>query len=298
MTPVNEPAVELIESGESTVDRFVIRPLLEMWDRVVEHTPSIATAIIVLLILWLVARIARGSVTRVLGMSKVDRLLRDTRLERIMSSFQDGFTLSRAVAYFVYVAILVVAWMTAADIVGLPAVRNVFVSVLGYLPKLGAALLVFAIGGYIASSARKAVAAAFSEVKSSYAHALEGLTEFLLLILVATIALDTLGANMTLITSNITLLLGAATLTLVLLFIWSMRRPAEEIIANYYLRRMVSIGDQIVLNEEAGTIMAFTPLGVLVRDPQEDERFIPARHLLEGLRCTQRARPVAVESTE
>jgi hypothetical protein len=69
-----------------------------------------------------------------------------------------------------------------------------------------------------------------------------------------------------------------------------MRRPAEEIIANYYLRRMINPGDRINLGDVEGTVEAFTGIGVLLRDSKGAERFVPARHVLDGLTCTGRAR--------
>jgi len=53
------------------------------------------------------------------------------------------------------------------------------------------------------------------------------------------------------------------------LFAWAMRRPAEEIIANYYLRRLVRIGDQVTLGNVEGTADRFAALGLVLNRPSE-----------------------------
>jgi hypothetical protein len=89
------------------------------------------------------------------------------------------------------------------------------------------------------------------------------------------------------------MIIGVGLVSIAFLFSWSMRRPAEEIIANYYLRRMVSPGDRVQLGEIEGTIESFTPIGVLLRDASGTERFVPARNILDGLACSGRARRAA-----
>lgn len=291
----NEPDV-VAESGESAsaVQEFIIRPLENMWDKVVEHVPSVATALIVLLGMWIVARILRASVGRVLGMTKLDASLADTRVGAMLEAFSEDFTPSKALAYVVYIGAMLMAWTTASEILGLHAVKDTLDAVLGYVPKLVSALLVVALGGYLASVARRSVAAVMSEVRSPFGRTLESLTEGFLLVVVGTVAVDVLGVDVSIVTSNLTVLIGAVLVTLAFLFAWSMRKPAEEIIANYYLRRLVSIGDRVELGEISGIVSQFTPIGVVVLDDDDEERFVPARHILAGVKRSERATPESV----
>ena len=276
---------QAIAAPSSTLDRFVVEPLLLLWDRIVAHLPAVATGIMVLVVLIILAKLARAALQKILAMSRLDRAMADTRLSKALSAFQKGFTPSSAIAYIVYLAVLLVAWTTAADIVGLQAVRDTLSAILGYLPRLISALLVITIGGYIASGASRTVLAILREVRHPLARLLAGLTELLLMIVVCTLAIDVLGADMTLITSNLTALVAIVAITVAFLFAWSMRRPAEEIIANYYLRRMLRVGDRVEVGGHRGSVVAFQPLGVIiVGEDSEAQHFIPAHHVLNGLR--------------
>ena len=275
------------------VGRVAFGPLEALWQATVEHAPAMLSALGLLVVMWIVARVVRAIVARVLRMTRLDAMTEKTQLGRLLRAFDGELTLSRAIAALVYAALLLMGFMSAADLLGLAAVREALAGALGYVPRLISAVFVLAVGGFVASAAGRAVGAMLREVRSPYAGPLESGTEVALMVVSAAIAVDLLGADISFLTANLSLIIGVVLVTLAFLFSWSMRRPAEEIIANYYLRRMVNPGDRIRLGEVEGTIESFTPIGVLVRDPSGAERFVPARHLLAGMSVAGRARRAA-----
>jgi len=160
--------------------------------------------------------------------------------------------------------------------------------VLAYLPRLGSGLAMLAVGGYVAGIAGRAVGTILKELKSPYAGMAESVTETLILLLTVTVTANALGADLSFVTQNLMLIVGVLVVTGAFLFGWSMRRPAEEIIANYYLRRLVNVGDKVKLNEIEGTVERFAALGLLLRDESGQEHFVPARFIMNGL---ERAKP-------
>ena len=278
------------ETTRSTLDQFVLEPLRNLWDQVVEHLPAVATSVLVLVALLIVARLVRSALMRVLRVSNLDEALAKTRIHTILNAFQKGLTPSRAIAYLAYFGVVILAWMTAADIIGLDAVRATLQAVLAYLPNLFSALLVLTLGGWLAGLASRAVGATMNELRTPYGRLLAGLTELVLLVVVVTLALDALGANVTIITSNLTIIVATSAVTVGFLFAWSMRQPAEQIIANYYARRMLQVGDRVSVGDAEGTVEAFTPVGVIVTDNVGVEHFVAARTLFSGLKRSARAK--------
>lgn len=287
----------LLETGEPAAGLGAVRVALEpasaLWAAAVEHAPAMLSATGLLLVLWLVARVARAVVTRLLGMTRLDAATEKTQVGKLLRAFDASLTLSRALATLVYLAIVLMAFMSAADLLGLRTVREALGAALAYVPRLISVIIVVGVGGWIASAARRAVGAMLKEMRSPYAGALEALAEGTLLVVVVAIAIDMLGVDISFLTANLSIIIAVLLVTIAFLFAWSMRRPAEEIIANYYLRRMVAPGDRISLGQVEGTIESFTPLGVILRDARGEERFVPARNVLDGLACTGRARRAA-----
>ena len=264
-----------------------------LWGSIVEHAPSMLSALGLLLLMWLVARLTRALVARVLRMTRLDAITEKTQLGKLLRAFDAEMTLSKAIAALVHLAIMLMAFMSAADLLGLGAVREALGAALSYVPRLISVVFVLGVGGFLASAARRAVGAMLKELRSPYAGPLETITEVALLVVSAAISVDLLGVDISFLTANLSLIIGVVLVTLAFLFSWSMRRPAEEIIANYYLRRMVSPGDRITLGEVEGTIEGFSPIGVMIRDAAGTEHFVPARNLLDGLSCSGRARKAA-----
>src|SRR5262245_8148876 len=123
-------------------ERFVKQPAEQALAEVVRRAPTLGSALLVLFALWLVARAVRAVTARLLKLSKLDPLIQDTWLGRILSGLGDGLTPSKAIASLLYLAILMMAIAAAADILGLTAVKNAMTAALGYVPRLVSALCV------------------------------------------------------------------------------------------------------------------------------------------------------------
>lgn len=279
-----------LASEGAPVAEAALGPVEALWTAIVAHAPAMLSAFGLLLVMWLVARLARALVTRLLGMTRLDAATEKTQVGKLLRAFDAKMTLSRAIAALVHLAIVLMAFMSAADLLGLGTVREALGSALSYVPRLISVIIVLGVGGYLASVARRAAGAMLKEMRSPYAGPLETITEVALLVITVAVGVDMLGVDISFLTANLSIIIAVGLVTIAFLFSWSMRKPAEEIIANYYLRRMVGPGDRIVLGEVEGTIESFTPIGVMLRDAKGEEHFVPARNVLGGLTCSGRAR--------
>lgn len=270
------------------VSALLVDPAARVWQEIVTRAPTLGSAIGLVFALWIVAKIARAATTRLLSVTRLDAAVKQTFLGRILAGLSEGLTASKALGTLVYAVILLLALSAAADILGLTAVQNALAGVLAYLPRLGSGLAMLAVGGYVAGVAARAIGTVLKELKSPYAGMAESVTETVILLLTITVTANALGADLSFVTQNLMLIVGVLVVTGAFLFGWSMRRPAEEIIANYYLRRLVNVGDKVKLNDVEGTVERFAALGLLLRDDSGQEHFIPARFILNGL---ERAKP-------
>ncbi len=256
-------------------------------ESVAEYAPSVGSAIFVFVALWLVARVVRSVVKRVLQMTPLDKVVSETRLGRMLQAFREDATPSWAVAYLAYLAILLMAVTSTAEALGIEAAKTAVLAALGYLPKVVSALLIVAIGSIVASSLGRLVGAFFAEFRGGRTKMFEAPVEMGLMLIVALIALESLGVDVSFITSNLSVFVVVMLVLVAFLMAWSMRKPAEEIIANYYLRQLVRVGDDVKLEQTQGVVERFVPLGVMLRDASGKQHFVPARHVLDGLQRSQ-----------
>jgi len=256
-----------------------------------EHGPTLLSALAVVLGGWVAALIVRSVLTRVLAALHLDRALEGTRLATVIGALGKDFGPARLIAQLAYYTLLLVTLNTAAGQLGLVGLQRALDAAVGYLPKTFSALALLAVGAFVASAAKRSVGAVLRELRNPLAGLAETGTEAAILLIVTLLSLDALGVNLTFITGNLTLLLGAVLVVVVFLSCWAMRHPAEELIANYYLRRMLSVGDHVQTKTHQGTVLEFVPLGILLRDATGDEHFVPARELVGGLRRRQGMKP-------
>ena len=273
-----------IDSSLAPSWRFLAAPAERVWQVIAAHAPAVGGAAALVFGLWIAARIARTVTARLLGLTRIDSALEGTWFARILGGVADGMTPSKALASLVYLAILIMALAGAADVLGLTAVQAALSSALSYVPKLASGVAALAIGGYAASAAGRGVGGALKELKSPFAGIAQSLVESIIMLVTITVAVNALGADLSFITSNLVVIFSIIAVTAAFLFCWSMRRPAEDIIANYYLRRMVRIGDELAFGQVEGKVERFAALGLFLRDESGLEHFVPARHVFEGLR--------------
>lgn len=258
---------------------------------VIAHAPSVLTGLAILLVGWLASRAVRALVRRMLVAARIDSVVEGTRVEALLSALGKTWTASRVVAQLVYLTLIVLTLNTAAGYWGLSALQNSLAAAVGFLPKALSAIALFGGGAYLAGVAKRSVGAVLRELRNPAAGVLEALTEGGILLVVALVALDLLGANLSFITANLTLVVGAVLVVVVFLGCYAMRSPAEELVANYYIRRMLSVGDHVRTKTLEGTVLEFVPLGLILRDATGDEHFLPARELIGGLRRRQGLKP-------
>lgn len=254
---------------------------------VLERGPTLFTGLLIVLGGWLAAKIVRAVLRRVLTALRLDRALSGTRLATVIGALGEGFGPAQLLAALAYYTVLLIALDTAAGQLGLVGIQRALSGAVSYLPKVFSALALLSVGAYVASSAKKSVGAVLRELRNPLAGLAETAAELGTLLIVTLLSLEVLGVNLAFITGNLTLLLGAALVVVVFLSCWAMRHPAEELIANYYLRRMLSVGDHVQTKTHQGTVLEFVPLGLMLRDATGDEHFVPARELMAGLRRRQ-----------
>jgi hypothetical protein len=257
---------------------------------IADYAPSVGSALLVFVALWLLARVVRGVVKRLLQMTPLDKVVSETRLGRMLQAFREDATPSWAVANLAYIAILLMAVTSAAEALGITAAQTAVLAALGYLPKIISALLIVAIGSVAASAIGRLVGAFFSEFRGGRSKMFEAPIEMALMVVVGLVALESLGLDVSFITSNLSVFVVVFLVLVAFLMAWSMRRPAEEIIANYYLRQMVRVGEDITLEDTRGVVERFVPLGIMLRDAQGNEHFVPARRILSGLQRAKASR--------
>lgn len=199
--------------------------------------PRVLIAIGLLVIGWLIARGVRWVVVRGLRLARLETAAERTGLDDFLLRGGVRFTIVTLVGETIYWGILLVFALAVFDLLGLAMSQDVVERLGGYVPNLGAALMVLIFGSLLARFARGVVVAYLNNVGFKETASVGLLVHGALIAFVVILALEQLGMAVTLLTSAFQLAFGGLCLGLALAFGLGGRAWAESILERTRNRR-------------------------------------------------------------
>ena len=254
--------------------------LVAMWAEIVAFLPNLAAAVVILLVGYLVARIAAAVVRRLLVVVGFDRLSKRTGLADMLSRINVDKTPSHILGRIVFWILMLTFLLSASESLGLERLSATIDSLVQYLPRVLGAVFILAIGLFAATFARDAVRAGAETVDSRHAKALGQTTYLLLAVIAAALAIGQLELETQLLTIAITVVMAAAGIAAALAFGLGARETAANLLAGAYLRDTYPPGTRVGVGELEGEIKAVDPLNTVLAVGDDAEAIVPNSMLL------------------
>lgn len=215
---------------QNQVDIFV-ESLNQFWLQMVIFIPKLLAVIVILFFGWLLAKLARMGVKRLLDVTQFDKFAQKSGLEAFMTHGNYNLTLSSIISQVVYWLVIILFVVAGANTLGLNEVANMLQQLAGYLPRIIVAILVVIFGTLLARFINRLVFAWLYSIKFSHALTVSTTTEYGIQILAVFVALEQLGIGMQLLHSLFVIVFGAIFLALALAFGLGGRDWAAKVIA-------------------------------------------------------------------
>lgn len=247
----------------------------ELVQRVTAFIPNLLGAAVLLLLGWLLARLSRVSIRKLIGLA-LGRLSKTLAIGNALDKTGLSHTipsLTGAIAYWIIVAFFAAA---AIEQLELAVATNLVSQLAFYLPRvLLGLLLVFAavLAGNIAHNAisRAAASAGFTQ------GALLGRAAEVVIVLIGlVIGAGQAGIESTLFTVVIAAFVGSIVGAAALAFALGARPMVGNMIGSHYLSKMYSVGQTVRIAGFEGRILEFNQTGVLL-ESVEGRVLVPAR---------------------
>src|SRR5690606_4245700 len=159
--------------------------------------------------------------------------------------------------------------VVAADMLQLTMVSQMVKNLIEYLPKFFIAVLIFAVGTYLASQAKKLVQNLLKSFDSNGSKAVGGIVFYLIFIFVSITALNQAGVNTEIISNNDSLILGAILTTLTIAVGLGPRDIVYILNLGFYTKKNLEIGMKIKIGEETGVIEAIDNICLVLKTETE-----------------------------
>lgn len=232
----------------------------------IDRSPSLLLAAVVLLVGWLLARLVRWIITRMSAVGRLEALAERTGVGKVLRrGGMNGLgMLFGAIAFW---GVILLTVMLAAEVLGMTPVIEGIERVFAYLPTLLAALSVFVFGYWLADKARF-VMGAMGEAMGIGGGRVIGRVLFVVILLFLSItALNVAGVDTTLITSNILIVVGSLFVAFSIAYGFAAKEILANILSSYYGKDRFKPGMRIRINGEEGIIERIDSISITLRGP-------------------------------
>lgn len=242
--------------------------------------PRLLGAIIILLLGWLLARVASRVVSGVLKAARFNKLADRIQATEMLHRANIQLTASELLGRFVYWLLLLVVIITTADTLGWSAVSREISKLLGYLPQLLSAIVFFIVGIYIATFVRDIVSGATRTLGISAGRIVSTVVYALLFLLVLLTTLEQAGMDTSILTSNLLLIVGAVMAAAAISYGFASRVLLSNILASFFSRKNVQLGQIVEIEGERGKVVEINNIAIVLQTNTKEKLIIPAQDFI------------------
>ncbi|WP_339791012.1 MAG: mechanosensitive ion channel family protein [Imperialibacter sp.] len=259
--------------------QIALGSLLALSQKLMTELPRIFGAILLIIIGWAIAKIVSFAIKKALTAIKFDKLTEKINADEMLAKAKINITPSAVVSKFVYWIILLLFFVTASDTLGWIVVSQSIGDLIAYLPKLFSAIIIFLIGLYIANFIRKGLKGIFDSFSVASGSIVSSFAFYVILVIVTLTALSQAGIDTTIITSNVTLILGGIMLSFALSFGLGSRDVLANILSSYYTKNNFEAGQKIRIGTSEGEIEKIDNISCVLKT-KTGKVVIPVKRLI------------------
>ena len=196
--------------------------------KITAFLPALIGAIIIFVVGWIIARLVRLAVEKLLKLVRFDKATEKTGVREFLKKGDIVKAPSEIIGSLVYWFIMILVIIASLDALGLPIVSDLLNSIFLYMPNVVAAIIVLVLGFLLGNLLSAVVRTAASNAGLKNAEGLGKLALYAIVFFSGAIALIQLGIGEDIVVSAFGFVFGAAALALALAFGLGGRDVAAE----------------------------------------------------------------------
>ncbi len=169
------------------------------------------------------------------------------------------------VKWFVILIFIVVG----SELLQLDMISSGISNIISVLPKVFSAVLIFVIGVYLASLVRTAMGSVMKSLGEGVANIVSTVLFYVVVIFVSVAALEQIGVNTAIITSNITLIFGSVLVTFTISFGLGSKDLVTRLLLSFYTKKTLAIGDKVEIEGFTGVVQSIDSIYLVVESDDE-----------------------------
>ncbi len=255
--------------------------LENIWTSFLDFLPKVLIAIaffvVALIVLWIVNFV----LSKILKITNIDSLT--TKLNDAELFGKSDFTVqpSKIILKFVKFLLIMIFIIIGAEKSGLHMITEGIGSFIAYLPVLVTALLIFVVGVYLGSVVKGAIQNTFKSLEISGSNLVSNIAFYAIVVVVTITALNQAGIDTSMITSNLTMIVGAMLAAFTIAFGLGSRDVILRLLLGFYTRKNIGIGQAVEIGDIKGVVIAIDNI-VLTIKTEEGIVILPIKDVVDS----------------
>jgi len=196
----------------------LLEPAKAVLSQISQFLINVLLVVIILIIGWIIAKVIKTLVTKLLRAIKLDQLSDSIDLDSILAKGGISYSLSELIGVICYWLALLITFVVAVNAVGLTVAADLLNRIVLYVPNIIAAVFILILGMFAATLLSNIVKTAANNAGLSQARLLGKVVEVAVIIFAVAITLEQLGIAAKIIELTITVLLASLGLSVALAF--------------------------------------------------------------------------------
>jgi hypothetical protein len=250
-----------------------------LFNSVAESFPTFILVVILLLVGWLIAKVAKTAIIKALTLAQIDKLFEKMEISPVLNriGIKDPIIFLGTLVYWM---IMLVFFIAIAEVIAMPVISNGIAAIIAYLPKILSALVILVMGMLLANGLKSAVQTSCESIGLSGARVISNIVYYVIFIFVAITAINQTGIDTSLITSNVTLIFGAMLLAFGISYGFASRSIMSNMLSSFYKRDKFKTGMRIRVDGVEGIVKEMDSLSVTL-DCGDKTVVLPTQVLVE-----------------
>lgn len=240
-------------------------PLGQLFSQFSAFFPKAVGCLAILLIGWIVARLVRNVVRRVLselGIDRLAKLLNDIDIVQ-QSGFQIEF--SRVISSVIYYVMMLIFIIASTEALGVAAITQIVTDILNYLPSFFSASIVLLFGVFLADMIKGAVLTVCQSIGIPSASLIANVVFYFLFVTVAISALAQAKIDTNFISASMTVIIGAVSLAFALGYGVASRDMMANYLAGIYNKNKIRLGDDVRIIGMRGKVVMIDATSMILQ---------------------------------
>ena len=257
----------------SQIDDLLVRA----WENLKEYFPNIVACVVILIMGYIVGRLAQKA---------IDLILKKTGMRRYLERVEEregrdiGISISSFIGVIIKWIIYLVAIMSAISVLGVTGLNEIMAQLVTYLPNIIFALVIVILGIVIGDKAAGFVRYTCEELKVPKYWIMGNMIRYLIYAIVIVIALAQLKISTDVLIIGIAVVLAALGVTLIL----ALKEIAPNMAAGFHLIHDTpfKIGDIVEIDGNEGVVDNIGLISTTIK-AKEEKIIIPNSKFLENV---------------